>query len=74
MKHITDEAKTFEDLDAVSAVKVISYENSIIKMHNYANYKLFKSITQEHTQCKCITTEHGNHDYMVNMVNIAKFM
>ena len=40
-------------------------------MHNYANYELFKSITQEQTQCKHITTEHGN---MVNMVNVAKFM
>ena len=29
-------------------------------MHNYANYELFKSITQEHTQYKHITTKHGN--------------
>ena len=46
MKHITDETKTFENLDAAWAAKVISYENSFIKMHNYANYELFKSITQ----------------------------
>ena len=31
-------------------------------MHSYANYELFKSIKQRHTQCKHITTEHSNHD------------
>ena len=30
-------------------------------MHNYVNYELFKSIMQKHTQCKHITTQHGNH-------------
>ena len=30
-------------------------------MHNYANYELFKSIMQKHTQCKHITNKHGKH-------------
>ena len=32
------------------------------KMHSYANYELFKSIKQRHTQCKHIATKHSNHD------------
>ena len=34
-------------------------------MHNYANYELFKSITQEHLKCK--------HIKSLNMVNMVKF-